>query len=114
MLVLLRGLWSEAVVLLGFGAVGFASSSFSDSDVAEKSVGIRCCSSLLGLRPSLEDFFFPNFCMIGFLKKRGVAFCLLCQIGKMGVGRRRFLIKSLDSFCLLDEIFLKQKLFLTD
>ena len=67
MSVLLRGLWSGAVVLLGFGAVGIASSSFSDSDVAEKSVGIRCCNSLLGLRPSLEDFFFPNFGMIGFL-----------------------------------------------
>ena len=66
MSVLLRGLWSEAVVLLGFGAVGVASSSFSDSDVAEKSEGIRCCSSLFGLRPSLEDFFFPNFGMVGF------------------------------------------------
>ena len=66
MLVLLRGLWSEALVLLGSWAVGIASSSFSDSDVAEKSVGIRCCNSLLGLRPSLEDFFFPNFGMIGF------------------------------------------------
>ena len=99
MSVLLRGLWSGAVVLLGSGAVGIASNSFSDSDVAEKSVGIRCCRSLLGLRPSLEDFFFPNFGMIGFFEERGVAFCLLCQIEKMGVGRRKFfLIKSLDSF----------------
>ena len=89
MSVLLRGLWSGAVVLLGFGAVGIASSSFSDSDVAEKSVGIRCCSSLLGLRPSLEDFFFPNFGMIGFWR-RGSCLLLLCQFGKMGVGRRKF------------------------
>ena len=82
MSVLLRGLWSGAVVLLGFGAVGIASSSFSDSDVAEKSVGIRCCSSLLGLRPSLEDFFFPNFGMIGFLKKGELPFVCCANLEK--------------------------------
>ena len=89
MSVLLRGLRSEAVVLLGFGAVGIASSSFSDSDVAEKSVGIRCCSSLLGLRPSLEDFL-SEFRHDRIFEERGVAFCLLCQFEKMGVGRRKF------------------------
>ena len=113
MSVLLRGLWSGAVVLLGFGAVGIASSSFSDSDVAEKSVGIRCCSSLLGLRPSLEDFFFPNFGMIGFLGK-GSCLLFVVPIWKNGSWKAKVLIKSLDSFCLLDKIFLKRKLFLTD
>ena len=113
MSVLLRGLWSEAVVLLGFGAVGVASSSFSDSDVAEKSVGIRCCSSLLGLRPSLEDFFFPNFGMIGFLKKGELPFVCCANLEKWEL-EGESLIKSSDSFCLRDKIFLKRKFFLTD
>ena len=88
MSVLLRGLRSEAVVLLGFGAVGIASSSFSDSDVAEKSVGIRCCS--FGFAPFFGRLFLSEFRHDRIFEERGVAFLLLCQFGKMGVGRQKF------------------------